>query len=138
MGIKGLPQLIDEKAGKKAIKFYDFSRFIGNKVSVDASLIIHQTVIAMRSSGRDLTNNKGELTSHLQGLFYKVLIFLQHGIVPIFVFDGKAPGIKNKTVEQRKEIKRKAQEKLEKIADSEDEEYIKLFKQTFTAYKKKY
>ena len=131
MGIKGLPKLIQDEAGKKAIKSYDFSRFIGNKVSVDASLIIHQTVIAMRSSGRDLINKKGELTSHLQGLFYKVLIFLQHGIIPIFIFEGKTPSIKNKTVDQRKEIKRQAEKRLEELSDSEDEEYIKLFKQTF-------
>ena len=72
MGIKGLPNLIKSIAGDAAIKSYKFSKFSGQTVSVDASLMIHQTVIAMRSNGKDMKNNKGELTSHLHGLFYKI------------------------------------------------------------------
>ncbi|XWV26245.1 endonuclease of the XPG family [Tupanvirus soda lake] len=131
MGIKKLPKLIKDIAGDAAIRSYKFSKFKGWAVSVDASLIIHQTVIALRSSGRDMKNSKGELTSHLHGLFYKILIFLQNGMVPIFVFDGKAPDIKNKTIEKRKQRKTQAQKNLDELTDSEDEEYIKNFKQTF-------
>lgn len=131
MGIKNLPKLIENIAGNTAIRTYKFSKFKGWTVSVDASLIIHQTVTAMRSSGKDLTNNKGELTSHLQGIFYKILIFLQNEMIPIFVFDGKAPDIKNKTISLRKKRQEQANKNLEKIEDTQDEEYIKLFKQTF-------
>lgn len=131
MGIKGLPKLISDIAGSAATRSYKFSRFKGMVVSVDASLLIHQTVIAMRSSGRDMVNSKGELTSHLHGLFYKILIFLQNDMVPIFVFDGKAPDIKNMTIEKRRNKKDQAQKKLQALSDSEDEEYIKNFKQTF-------
>jgi flap endonuclease-1 len=139
MGIKGLPKLIWDKAGTYAVGSYKFQRFKGFTVAVDASLIIHQTVIAMRSTGRDMKNKRGELTSHLHGLFYKILIFLQNHMRPIFVFDGKAPDIKNKTLKRRLEKKAKAEKQIEKLAekqpdktvDSEDEEYIKNFKQTF-------
>lgn len=130
MGIKGLPILIKSVAGS-AIQSYKFSKFSGMKISVDASLLIHQTVIAIRGSGKDMVNKKGQLTSHLHGMFYKILIFLQNNMVPIFVFDGTAPNIKSKTIEKRQERRTDAEKKLKKMADSEDDDYIKNFKQTF-------
>ena len=132
MGIKGLPKLIQQIAGDAAIKVYKFSKFKGWAVAVDASLIIHQTVIAMRGTGKDMTNSNGGLTSHLHGLFYKILIFLQNEMVPIFVFDGKAPNLKNKTIAKRRSRKVQAEKNLEELSDSDDEAYIKQFKQTFT------
>ena len=131
MGIKGLPKLIQDTAGTSAVRTYKFSDFNGWTVSVDASLLLHSTVVAMRSSGKDMKNARGELTSHLHGLFYKVLIFLQNDMVPIFVFDGKAPDIKNKTIARRRLRKDEAQKSLDVLTDSEDEQYIKHFKQTF-------
>lgn len=131
MGIKGLPNFIRQKAGTYAMNSYEFSRFEGFRVAVDASLLIHQTVIALRSTGKDMKNSKGQLTSHLHGILYKILIFLQNKMVPIFVFDGKAPNIKNRTLEKRKTRKKIAENKLKELSDEEDEEYIKNFKQTF-------
>ncbi|AGC01970.1 putative endonuclease of the XPG family [Acanthamoeba polyphaga moumouvirus] len=136
MGIKGLPKLIREITNGYAVRSYNFSKFHGMKVSVDMSLLIHQTVIAMRSNGKDMKNRKGELTSHLYGILYKMLVFLQNGMTPICVFDGKAPDIKNKTVDIRRSKKDAAEKKLEDLDDSEDEEYIKNFKQTFTPSKR--
>lgn len=131
MGIKGLPRLINDVTKGKAVQDYNFSRMKGMKVAVDASLMIYQTVIAMRSDGRDMKNKKGELTSHLHGIFYKILKFLQNGMVPVFVFDGKAHAMKSKTLVKREMIKVKAEKKLEGLSDSDDEEYVKAFKQTF-------
>ena len=131
MGVKNLPKLIDDLAGTTAVRSYKFSKFKRMPVAIDASLLIHQTVIAMRSTGRDMKNKRGELTGHLHGLFYKILIFLQNEMIPIFVFDGKAPDIKNKTVEKRKARKTQAEARLSELSDSEGEEYIKNFKQTF-------
>lgn len=130
MGIRGLPKLIQDIAGNFAIKSYKFSRFSGMSVAVDASLMIHQTVIAIRSSGKDMTNNQGRLTSHLHGLFYKILIFLLNKMIPIFVFDGKSPDIKSSTLIKRKQRKDQAEEKLKDLSD-QDQEYIRNFKQTF-------
>jgi len=138
MGIQGLPSLINKLAGGYAVKSYNFSRFARMTVAIDTSLIVHQTVIALRSGGKDLKNKQGQLTSHLNGLFYKVLIFLQNEIVPIFVFDGKAPDIKNKTIEKRRERKMLAEKNLKTLSDSEGEEYIKNFKQSFKPTKQDY
>ena len=131
MGVQGLPALIKRVAGSSAIQTYKFSRFNDMKISVDTSLIIHQTVIAIRSSGKDMVNNRGQLTSHLHGLYYKVLIFLQNGMVPIFVFDGAPPKMKKKTMERRRDRRMQAETRLKGLSDSEGDEYIKNFKQTF-------
>jgi len=131
MGIKGLPKLIETIAGTYAIKTYEFSRFADMKISIDASPMIYQTVISMRSSGKDMKNKKGGLTSHLHGIFYKVLTFLQNNMVPIFVFDGKSPDMKNKTLQKRNDRRLDAETHLKNLTDSEDEEYIKYFKQVF-------
>ena len=130
MGIRGLPKWIKDIAGSYAISEHKFSRFAGMTVAVDASLMIHLTVIAIRSSGKDMVNNRGQLTSHLHGLFYKILTFLQNGMTPIFVFDGKPPDIKSNTLNQRLEKKLRAEEELKSL-DTNSEEYVKQFKKTF-------
>lgn len=133
MGIFGLPKLIKAVAGRAAVRTYQLDKFKdkGWTVAVDTSLMIHQTVIAIRSCGKDMKNKSGQLTSHLQGLFFKTIIFLEHGITPIHVFDGKASDLKQKTILIRTARKDLASKKLESLDDSEGEEYIKQFKQTF-------
>jgi flap endonuclease-1 len=131
MGIDGLPKLITTHAGKYATDTYDLTRFKGMIVAVDASSMIYQTVIASRSSGKDLRNKKGGLTSHLNGLFYKIIKFLETGIKPIFVYDGKPPEIKNMTIAKRRDAREKATESLKDLSDSGDELYIRKFKQSF-------
>ena len=130
MGIEGLPKLIREVAGKQAIDTKIFSDFKGMTIAVDASLMIYQIVIASRSSGRDMTNLEGKLTSHLNGMLFKILILLENQICPIFVFDGKPPKIKNKSLLKRREIKERAEKNMEGL-DEKSEEYIKNFKKTF-------
>jgi flap endonuclease-1 len=63
-----------------------------------------------------LTNNKGEITSHILGLFNKSLSFLEKGIIPIYVFDGKPPQLKHKILDARKQVRKKA---LEKLSDAQ-------------------
>jgi flap endonuclease-1 len=135
MGIFGLPSLIEAVAKNYAVKSYELSKFAGMKVAVDGSLWIYQTVIAMRSNGRDMKNQQGQLTSHLHGIFFKIIRMLQERILPIVVFDGKPPKSKSKTIKKRHERREAANKILKTLSDSEDEEYIKNFKQTFTPTK---
>lgn len=130
MGIKGLPVLIKKVAGT-AIKTNDFSDFKGYTVSVDASLLISQTVYAIRIQGYDMTNSAGEITSHLNGIFYKTLTFLENEMIPIYVFDGKACSLKSKTIEKRKAIKQKAKQFIEKCTDTSTPEYKKNYQRAF-------
>jgi len=43
----------------------------------------------------ELTDKEGNRTAHLIGLLNRTIQFLEHGIRPIWVFDGKAPTLKN-------------------------------------------
>lgn len=41
---------------------------------------IYSFLIAVRSGGEQLTNESGETTSHLMGLFYRTLRMVENGI----------------------------------------------------------
>jgi flap endonuclease-1 len=134
MGVKKLTKVINKNA-PNVIQNKKIDEFKGKTVAIDASLMIHQIVIAMRGTGKDLVNRNGELTSHLYGVFYKNINFLELGIKPLYVFDGKPPSLKNMILEKRKEIKTKAIAKL--IDEKLDEiDKIKQFKKTFSLTKK--
>merc|ERR1712072_334280 len=94
MGIKNLlkflnsyPDLVTEK---------NINDFSGKKIAIDISILLYQVVISVRNSGADLTNKKGEISSHVLGLFNKTCKLLSKGVIPVYVFDGKPPEIKRK------------------------------------------
>lgn len=126
MGIKNLlkflsehPELIIEKA---------HNEYYGKKIAIDISILMYQVVIAIRNSGSDLTNEKGDITSHILGLFNKTISFLEKGIIPVFVFDGKPPQLKQKILDARKQVRKKA---LEKLSDAQTEsDKIKYLKRS--------
>jgi len=131
MGVHDLPQLIKSETGTHAMKQKNISSFKGMKVAVDTSLLVHKMGIGSRGSGVDMVNKDGQLTSHLCLTFYKILQFLENGMTPIFVFDGKPPDLKNTTLGSRAAIKSNALAKMNEIEDTTSGEYIKYFKQTF-------
>lgn len=141
MGLLGLSKLIEMGAGgsvvnkRAAVKSYPYSKFNNLTIAVDVSLLMYETVLAVRQGGKDMTNKSGQLTSHLIGIFNKTLNFLQNGNIPIIVFDGKAPEIKSATVKKRREDKKKAAERLAEIEDSDDEEFAKNYKRSFNPTK---
>ena len=109
MGIKGLMKLIADHA-PAAIKEREITEYFGRKVAIDASMCLYQFLIAVRSGPefQNLTNEAGEVTSHLQGMFYRTIRMLDAGIKPVFVFDGKPPTMKKsnelaKRAERREE-----------------------------------
>jgi flap endonuclease-1 len=94
MGIQGLTKVIGENA-PKAIKENEIKNYFGRAVAVDASMSIYQFLIAVRSQdGQNLSNEAGETTSHLMGLFYRTIRMCDNGIKPVYVFDGKPPVLK--------------------------------------------
>jgi flap endonuclease-1 len=48
-----------------------------------------------------LTNEAGEVTSHLQGMLNRTVRILEAGIKPVFVFDGEPPDMKKKELAKR-------------------------------------
>lgn len=100
MGIKGLYPLLADNA-PAAIKSMEMKSLFGRKIAIDASMSIYQFLIAVRSNGEVLTNESGETTSHLMGLFYRTLRMIDNGIKPMYVFDGKPPTLKGGELAKR-------------------------------------
>ena len=105
----------------------------GRKLAIDASMAIYQFLVAVRSAGehggasQQLTNEAGEVTSHLQGLWYRTIKFVEAGIKPVYVFDGKPPTLKNGELAKRKAMKEKAQADLEAAKEAGNAEDIERF-----------
>ena len=119
MGIHGLTKLISDHA-PSAIKEGNIDNYFGRKLAIDASMSIYQFLIAVRSAGEaghsgQLTNDAGEVTSHLTGMLYRTIRMLEAGIKPVFVFDGKAPTMKSGELAKRKERQKAAEEELAKL-----------------------
>ena len=128
MGIHGLTKLIADKA-PGAIKEHKMDSYFGRKIAVDASMSIYQFLIAVRQGEQgQLTNEAGEVTSHITGMLYRTIRMMEAGIKPAFVFDGKAPTLKGGELAKRKERKAAAEAELTRLQESgegtaEDIEY---------------
>lgn len=102
--------------------------FKSQKIAFDASLLMYQYLIAIRSDGAQLSFGDSS-TSHLNGFFYKVIYLVESGIRPIFVFDGKPLEIKSKEIEKRNARRDEAQKKYEEAeAVGNKEEMMKYDK----------
>ena len=87
---------------------------VDRKIAIDAFNTIYQFLSTIRQpDGTPLMDYKGNVTSHLSGLFYRNLNLLERGILPVYVFDGKPPKLKAAEVERRKERREIAREKWE-------------------------
>jgi flap endonuclease-1 len=86
---------------------------LANKVvAIDAYNTIYQFLSIIRGpTGELLTNSKGEVTSHLSGLFYRNANLLIDNIKPVYVFDGKANELKRTEIERRTKLKKEAAQK---------------------------
>jgi hypothetical protein len=60
-------------------------------------------------------------TSHLNGMFYRTMRMMKHGIRPVWVFDGKPPVLKGGELAKRRKAKKEAKEKLEEAAEVGDQ-----------------
>ncbi len=133
MGIKNMLKFLNVNY-PDTIKKINNTDFNKKFIAIDASIILYQVVIAIRNSGADMINSQGEITSHILGLFNKTINLLKMNIIPIYVFDGKPPEFKSKVLNNRRDIKQKAYEKLSE--DITEDEKIKYFKRTVSISKK--
>lgn len=126
MGIQGLAKLIADVA-PSAIKENDIKSYFGRKVAVDASMCIYQFLIAVRQDGNTLQNEDGETTSHLMGMFYRTIRMVEHGIKPVYVFDGKPPDMKSGELAKRSERRAEAEKQLVAAQEAGEVENIEKF-----------
>jgi flap endonuclease-1 len=90
-----------------------WSELSGRVLAVDTYNTLYQFLSSVRQAdGTPLMDSKGRVTGHLTGLFYRSVKWLENGIRPIFVFDGKPPLLKAKTLAERRERKLEAAEKM--------------------------
>ena len=100
----------------------------GKVIAIDSFNIIFQFLSTIR--GRDgllLRDSKGHVTSHLVGLFSRTAHFVQVGIKPVFVFDGKAPVLKHCEQERRHLVKKEAEALYQKAEQKGNVEDMRKF-----------
>jgi len=84
----------------------------GKIVAIDAYNTIYQFLSIIRGpTGEPLKNSKGDVTSHLSGLFYRNTNLMMENIQPVYVFDGEANELKIVEIERRGKLKKEATEK---------------------------
>lgn len=98
------------------------------KIAIDSFNMLYQFLATIRQSdGNPLTDRTGEVTSHIKGLFNRCVYFKKNNIKPIFVFDGKAPKLKEKEREIRAKKKMEANEKYREALEMGQIEDAKKF-----------
>lgn len=110
---------------KKEISISDLK---GKILAVDSMNLLYQFLTTIRGiDGSPLTDNQGKTTSHLIGLFSRTTNLMEKGLKLAFVFDGKAPEIKQKTWEKRSSIKQEASLKLKEAEELGNIQDMKKF-----------
>ncbi len=127
MGIKNLRSIVPEET----VKERQVSDYFGYWIAIDTSMFLYQSLVAIRKGGEALVDDQGNATSHLQGLFWRSIRFIEKGIKPVFVFDGKPPELKSGELQKRRERKEAAEKRVvESKEEGNKEEQVKAAKQT--------
>jgi flap endonuclease-1 len=93
----------------------------GRSIAIDAFNTLYQFLSMIRQpDGTPLMDREGRVTSHLSGLFYRSAALLELGIRPAYVFDGKPPELKQKTIEARKAAKAEAEKEWKRALEEGD------------------
>lgn len=94
----------------------------GRRFAVDGNNVLYQFLALIRQpDGRPLTSREGIVTSHLVGLLYRTTRLLaDYRMSLVFVFDGRPPRRKGRTLEARREARRKATQAYEEALAAGD------------------
>ena len=83
-------------------------------VAIDAYNTLYQFLSIIRQQdGAPLADDRGNVTSHLSGIIYRVTNLVEEGVKPVFVFDGKPPSFKAETIKARMEVREAAKQLYE-------------------------
>lgn len=97
------------------------SDFKSRKIAIDAFNTIYQFLSIIRQpDGTPLKDSRGRVTSHLSGLIYRTSSLLKEGMSPVFIFDGKPPDLKKRTIESRVEARETARKEWEEALAAGD------------------
>ena len=110
----------------------NFKDLNGKVIAIDAANSIYQFLSSIRQvDGTPLKDSHDNITSHLSGILYRTSNMVEKGIKPIYVFDGEPSEFKENTINERRELRQKA-EKEWKIAleEGDEEAALKFAKRT--------
>ena len=94
MGIKFLNRFLRDES-PNAIKFLSLRELSGKKIAVDISIYMYKYA------------SDGNL---IENMYLMLSIFKHYNIIPIFIFDGKAPTEKKALLKKRREDKKEAED----------------------------
>ncbi|NOR85478.1 flap endonuclease-1 [archaeon] len=99
----------------------DINKLSGKTIAVDTLNTLYQFISIIRQyDGTPLTDSKGNVTSHLSGIFYRSLNQMLAGVNLVHVFDGKPPKFKSQVNEERTKKRNDAHEKWMKAKETGD------------------
>ena len=109
------------------VKKIDINSIKAQPLIIDISLYIYKYVIGFRNN----PNLKSTyVPSHIYALYRIIKLLLTYNIMPICVFDGKGPKLKQNSINRRKQISQNANEKILTL-NTDSGEYIKNYKKSF-------
>ncbi|MEK6840169.1 MAG: flap endonuclease-1 [Nanoarchaeota archaeon] len=125
MGVK-LTKLIE----KESITFDHLS---GKRIAIDFSNFAFQFLSSIRQpDGTLLMDAKGNITSHLVGIWSRFSNLMQRNIQLAIVLDGKPPAQKLRVNEERYKRKEEAIEKYQQAKDEEDIKTMSMYARQFS------
>jgi flap endonuclease-1 len=90
--------------------------------AIDANNALYQFLTIIRQpDGTPLMDGRGRITSHLSGILFRMANFLEKGIRPVFVFDGKPDELKMATIDKRRKVRDTAGERWKEALERGDE-----------------
>lgn len=99
MGIRHLNRFLKENASS-SIQLCRLSELSGKKIAVDTSIYLY----------RFASEN-----ALIENIYLMISIFRHYSIVPIFIFDGKAPPEKREILQKRKEDREEAEAEYQRL-----------------------
>ena len=99
MGVQHLNSLLRAHC-PQAINRISLADLSGKKIAIDTSIYMYRFL---------------EQGSLIENMFVLVSMLLKHNIIPVFVFDGKAPLEKKELLKVRKEVKDNAEKEYKKL-----------------------
>lgn len=91
--------------------------------AIDANNTLYQFLTIIRQpDGTPLMDRRGRVTSHLSGILFRISNFMEKGIRPVFVFDGKPTVLKQATIDERRRLRDEAASKWKEAVERGDEE----------------
>lgn len=93
---------------------------------------------SLTEMGLPINNDFESTITHIIAICSFVELLLDRQIFPYFVFDGKAPELKRRKLDERRKRREKAKLECDKIEDKTSDEYIKQMKQCVEIYDYQY